>query len=338
MSITVGIDVAKDELVVCIVQDHEKPRSRVFSNTTSGHESLVTWVGKIGDLDVCHFCMESTGPYSFGIAAHLATSGLRVSVENPRRVKQFIGAMGLRCKTDKVDAHAIAEFAKAMKPRLWYLTDSTRREIAQLRTRLDQLGKTRRMESNRLENSHLPDLVKTQIQSLIKAISDQEKAVLVRIAELMPRCPQVETVYRAVGGICGIGHKCALRFATEVDVMSFEEGRLVSTFFGVSPKKHESGRFKGQSRISKQGNGPMRSDFYCAARTAVRFNPVLKEFFERLIAKGLKRKQALVAVVRKLLIYCWAIGRRALLHMPITYPGGERRRNQNGSKACEALT
>src|SRR5262245_14985320 len=112
----IGIDVAKKNLVVCLIRIGAKARHKTFANTVEGRRALVAWVESQCELATCHFCLESTGPYGFGIACLLAELGLLVSVENPRQIKHFAIASKLKCKTDKVDAHAIAQYAQRMQP------------------------------------------------------------------------------------------------------------------------------------------------------------------------------------------------------------------------------
>jgi transposase len=330
-----GIDVAKKTLVVCLVRDGHKPCRKEFENSQVGFAKLVAWVSTLVDPKDCHFCMESTGVYSFSAACFLAGQDFSVTVENPRRIKHFAIAKGLKCKTDKVDAHSIAEYAKSMQPRLWHLKDPARREMSILQARQKQIQEMRQMELNRLENPCLPALMKTQIQEHVELLDKQEQAIIDTYPELLAKCETVKTVYDAITKIKGIGHECGLLFACEIDVFSFDEGKYVASYAGLSPRLNESGTFRGRSRITKEGHSRIRRCFFMATRSAVRFNPLLKEFFERLRERGLTKKQAYIAVARKLLIYCYGIAKKALQgQMPI-YPGGECQSRKPWSKEIE---
>lgn len=319
----IGIDVAKKLLAVCIMMLGQKPKRKEFENSPAGFEKLLIWVSAFAELEECHFCMESTGVYSFPLACFLAEKELAVTVENPRRVKHFAVAKALKCKTDKVDAEAIAEYARLMEPRLWHLMDPVRREISQLQARQKHIAQMRQMELNRLENSCLPPMAKEQILEHVQLLERQEQAIIDEFPKLLKNCDTVRVVYQAVTKLKGIGHDCGLLFACEIDVFSFEEAKYVPSYAGLSPRIHESGTYRGKTMITKEGHSRIRRSFYMAARAAVRCNSVLKEFFNRLRARGLTKKQAYVAVARKLLIYCWAIAKKALTQQQAIYPGGE---------------
>jgi transposase len=325
MQITaVGIDVSKDSLDVCVLRGEDKGKHRKFRNCEAGFKELEKWV-LANAPSPRHFAMESTGCYSFGLAAFLADRGHKVSVENPRPVKHFAIAAKLKAKTDKADAYCIALYVRKMDPKEWALKDPVLREITQLRTRMRELEKDRLAELSRLDDPHLPALVADQVREHIAWLKDRGKQIQARVRELMTRCKQAQTVYHAVTGLNGVGPETGLLLAT-LGVEDFDHAPKVATFYGLNPRTYQSGRLCGETRISKAGDASARAILVSAANTAVRFNPALKEFFERLRARGLARKRAIVAVARKLVMIAWAIARNALQGRPVFYPGGELRK------------
>lgn len=324
MDTQIGIDVSKKSLDACVLQGNAKPRHRKFENRASGFKDLEAWVLRQSPSGPWHFCLEATGPYGFGVAEHLCEAGRTVSVENPRRVKHFAIAANLKAKTDKVDAFCIALYTRRMEPREWALKDPLLRELAFLRTRLRQIGKAGRAERSRLENERLPEVVRTQIHRHRRFLASEEKEVDARIRELMAESPTARTVYTAVTGINGVGPDTGLLLTT-LDVESFDEAKDVAAHFGLNPNTRESGEFKGTTRISKAGDSAARAAFVSAAAAAVKSNPVLKAFLDILMAKGLSRKRATVAVARKLVMIAWGVARNALRGLPVHYPGGELR-------------
>jgi transposase len=320
----VGIDVSKDSLDVCVLEHEVKRKHRKFSNNGAGFRALEKWVS-LQAPEPRHFCMESTGSYSFGPAEYLTDRGHKVSVENPRPVKHFSVAAKLKTKSDKADAFCIALYVAKMKPRDWALKDPVIREIAQLRTRMRQIEKDRLAERSRLDDRHLPDLVGLQIRQHVEWLQEQQRQIRVRVKQLMARCEQARTVYHAVTGINGVGPETGLLLAT-LGVGTFDEAPQVAVFFGLNPRTHQSGKLSGQTRISKEGDASGRAILVSAAYTAARCNPEFKAFFERLTARGLARKRAVIAVARKLVMVAWAIARNALQGLPVSYPGGELRK------------
>jgi transposase len=326
MKTPIGIDVSKNTLDVCLLLGGRERKHHKFKNSESGFKDLVAWVMKQSPEGLHHFCMESTGGYSFGVAAHLADNGYTVSVENPRRVKHFSIAANLKVKTDKADAYCIARYVQAMSPREWALKNPEERELCGLRTRLRQIEKAKLAERSRLENPQLDEFVGRQILDHLAMLDRQTKEAQGRVRELMSKSEKSRTIYRAVTGIKGVGAETGLLLAT-LDIESFDDAQAAAVFFGLNPRLHQSGQFCGKTHISKQGDAPGRATLICAASNAYRYNPFFSTFYDRLVARGLRHKQALAAVARKLVMIAWAIARNALKGLPVNYPGGELRRH-----------
>lgn len=320
MKVAVGIDVSKKDLEAALMRHSQKVATRTFHNDAQGHDALLAWATRHAAGGGLHFCMESTGPYHLALARRLWAAGALVSVINPRQVKRFVGAKDLRNKTDKVDAKAIAEFTLCFEPRAWEPRPEPFAELSDLRKRLKQLHRLEGAEANRLENGHLSPLVLGQIQQAIAFLHGQKQEVQKRIEELVDNAPEAQRTLEALTGLKGIGQKCALHMVADVDVLAFESGQQLACFWGMSPKLNQSGAFQGQTRITRCGDRSARSDFYLAAQAAMRFNPYFRDFGLRLITRGLRPKQAILAVARKLVIVCWAIARRAIFGLPYTYP------------------
>lgn len=326
MTAYIGIDVSKDSLDACLLLGDEsrKPEHRIFKNSPSGYEALAAWAGKRSGGAELFFCMESTGCYSTGPASHLASLGLSVSVENPRPIRYFREAANLKSKTDKLDSYCIALYALKMNPRLWHLCDPVLREISQLQTRKRQLLKIQLGERSRLEDRSLPELSRRQILGHIRYLNESMKEAEARIRELTAQSKQAQTVFKAATGLSGVGPECGLAIAT-MGVESFGSAQQAAAFFGLNPVLRRSGKDAGKTRISKAGDSAGRAAFVYAAGCAARNNSHLKEFFEKLVSRGLKRRQALAAVARKMVMICWAAARNALAGLPVFYPGGEKR-------------
>jgi transposase len=314
-------DVSKDTLDCCLLLTNSKPKYRKFLNQPKGFEEFRLWVTEhTQDIEV-HFCMESTGCYHLGLASFLAKQGDCLSVENPRRIKHFAIAANLKNKNDKVDSYCIARYAQALNPREWILKDASRRELDGMRSRLRQLGQDIQREENRLENWYLSEISVRQIQDHIEFLKKQIAQVELHIREIMAEFKPARDVYNAITLLKGAGPETALLLAS-IDVLKFENAKVVPVFFGINPRQHQSGKYAGKTTLSKAGDADGRSLLISAANSAARHNEVLKAFYQCLRERGLKHKQAIAAVARKLLMIVWAIAKATLEERPVFYPGG----------------
>ncbi|MEI8282236.1 MAG: transposase [Armatimonadota bacterium] len=316
-------DVSKGTLDCCLLLPVVKPKYRKFPNNAKGHEDYRFWTKEhTQGMEVRH-CMEATGCYHLGLASFLAEKDDWVSVENPRRIKHFAIAANLKNKNDKVDSYCIARYAQALSPREWILKDPHRRELDAMRTRLRQLKQDISREENRLENIFLPELSVLQIRSHVEFLEGQIAQVEQRVREILAEFKPARDVYNAIVQMKGAGPETALLLAS-IDVQKFECAKVVPVFFGINPRQHQSGKKQGTTTISKAGDAVGRSLLVSAAISAARHNEVLKAFYDKLRTRGLKHKQALAAVARKLLMITWAIAKATLEQRPVYYPGGTK--------------
>jgi transposase len=314
-------DISKDILDCCLILADQKPKYRRFPNTPKGFEDYRAWVSQHAAGIEVRFCMESTGCYHIGLASFLAEHGDWVSVENPRRIKYFAVAANLKNKNDKVDSYCIARYAQMFSPREWNLKDPHRREIDAMRTRIRQLSQDIQREENRLENLYLPKLSSHQILGHIEFLKEQILEVQARIRQILAEFKPARDVYNAVIQLKGAGPETALLIAA-FDVLRFDSAKVVPVYFGMNPRHNQSGRNAGKTTLSRAGDADGRTLFMSAANSAAKHNEVFKAFYDRLRERGLKYKQAIAAVARKLLMVLWAIAKAVLEDRPVFYPGG----------------
>ena len=306
----VGIDIAKAELVACLIAgEGVKPRTKTFKNTACGHRALVTWATKGSSPEEVHFCMEATGCYHMDVATFLAEQRVFVSVVEPRRIKHFGVGMGLKNKTDKADSFVIARYAQVQKPSAWHLVDPIRRQIDCLSRRMRQLSKARNQESNRLQNTRLHELVVSQIHENIKRFQEQEAAISKEILKLLSEAPKLKKLTDVLQRVKGIGVKTAIAFACLIDPDQFESAKQVAVFAGLNPVLRQSGTINRKTSISKAGQSGFRSAFYFPTIIAMKSLQPLSELARRLKQKGLKPKQVIAACMRKLLMICYGIAK-----------------------------
>jgi len=288
----VGIDVAKAQLDIAL-----RPTGERW--TVPNDEASIAEL--VQHLQVVHptlIVLEATGGFQRTVVTALATASLPVVVVNPRQVRDFAKATGQLAKTDALDARALAHFAAAVRPQVRPLPDAHSEALRALLARRRQLVAMRTAELNRLATA--PPAVQADIEAHI-AWLDERLAVLDDTLDTALRASPVwrerETLYRSVPGIGPVSARTLLLALPELGTLSRQR---LAALAGVAPFNRDSGTLRGHRTIWG-GRAPLRATLYMATLVAVRHNPVLKTFYERLLAAGKAKKVALVACMRKLL-------------------------------------
>jgi transposase len=292
MGALVGIDVSKEWLDV---QVHGGAAQR-FGNTPAGHEELV---GFLQPLACERIVCEATGSYERRMVARLLTANLPVAVVNPRQVRDFAKALGVLAKTDAIDAAILARFAEVVRPEVQALEAETTVKLRETLARRGQLVHMLTMEKNRVQQvrtKRIRSNVEHTIRFLEKQIKDLDRELDEFIATV-PEWQQRDTILQSVPGV---GPVTARMLIAELPELGAGSRQQISTLVGVAPINRDSGKQRGQ-RMIFGGRSRVRSALYVAALVGKKYNPVLKACFERLLAKGKKKKLALVACMRKLL-------------------------------------
>jgi transposase len=288
----VGIDVAKAQLDIALRPTGDR---WAVPNDETGIAALVV---RIQAVQPTLIVLEATGGYHRAVVAALAVAALPLVVVNPRQVRDFAKATGQLAKTDTLDARAVAHFAEAVRPALRPLPDAQTEELRALLARRRQLIAMRTAEQNRLENAS-PRL-RADIVAHI-AWLDQHVAILDDDLDTTLRASPVwrerETLYRSVPGI---GPVCARTLVLDLPELGTLSRQRIAALVGVAPFNRDSGTLRG-TRTTWGGRAHVRATLYMSALVAVRYNPVLKAFYQRLCAAGKAKKVALTACMRKLL-------------------------------------
>jgi transposase len=297
----VGIDVSKARLDVHILPADE---ALTFDHDDDGVQQLA------GRLVACEGCglivLEATGGLQEQAAATLAAAGLAVAVVNPRQVRDFARATGRLAKTDRLDAAAIARFAATVRPTPRALPDAARRELIGLVARRCQLVAMRAAE--RIRRSQLAPRLRPCLEQhlvwLATAIAelDRDLGVAVRHSPLW----RVED--QLLGSVPGVGPITRATLLAKLPELGSLTRRQIAALVGVAPMNRDSGTWRRQ-RFVQGGRADVRTVLYMATITAVRCNPVIREFHQRLIQAGKPAKVALTACMRKLLTFLNAIAR-----------------------------
>jgi len=306
----IGIDVSKDTLDACLLPADGKPRSRSFRNDPSGHAELLAWAdGCCPAGAVLGFCLESTGAYGAALATALAAADRHVSVVNPARIK-YAGLMrGQGNKTDKADAKLIAEYAARERPPAWRPAPAETLALQALVRRRDDLRELAARERGRLA---APGLTRATQKSVARTIAflDREADRLQRQADaLVAATPQLQADGDLLQSIPGVGTVTAHAILAELPEPShFASAQQAAAYAGLAPREYRSGAsVRRRTRLSKAGNARLRKALYLPTLTAIRFNPLLRGFFERLVAAGKARLAAVGACMRKLLMIAYGV-------------------------------
>jgi transposase len=305
----IGIDVSKDTLDACLLREQGKPLHQQLKNEPTGFAKLLRWGQHHAPDTPLHFCLESTGAYSTALALYLAEAGQKVSVVNPFRVKHAAIGGGAGNKTDKADAKAIADYCRKEQPAPWRLATSEARTLLALMRRLGSLQEHLTQEEGRLLEPSLIAPVEQSLQQTIAFLQAEILRVREQIEEHVQKHPLLAEDKALLTSIPGIGDLTALWIMAELpDVRQFASAQSAAAYAGLNPRQYQSGTsVKKPTRLSKAGNGRLRRALYMPALSAYRFNPVLKDLFERLRKRGLCKKAALCAVMRKLLMLAYGV-------------------------------
>jgi transposase len=305
----VGIDVSKAVLDVAVLPDGEVLQ---FANDANGIDELSPKL-KSADLVV----MEATGGYETALASALVGSGLRVAVVNPRQIRDFAKATGRLAKNDRIDAQVIAAFGQAIEPEIVRLPDEEARELAALLVRRRQLVAMRVQEVNRLGlmQGAMRKRIKAHIDWLEKEI-DKLNIDLTAGLRNSPAWRAKDELLRSFKGVGPISSSTLLVALPELGEL---DRRAIAALVGLAPFNRDSGVMRGRRSIYG-GRSQVRTVLYMAATTAIRSNPVIRAFYERLKSRGKPHKVAMVACMRKMLTILNAMVRESTPWTPEIEP------------------
>ena len=321
-----GIDIAKDTFAACL-QRETRALAGQFDNSPAGYAKLDRWLAKhLGGA--AHICLEATGRYGEGVAEHLHAAGHTVSIINPARLKAFGQATLTRTKTDQTDAALLATFCRTQRPAAWTPPPAAQRELRALVRRRESLLGLRQAEANRLDSGETSPAVRQSLEQVLALLEDQLVSIEAAITAQAASDPALQRQVDLVDSITGIGHTTATALLAEIDFGAYPSARQVAAQAGLTPRQRQSGTsVHGKPRLSKQGASQIRKILYFPALTAMRYNPVMRTFAERLAKRG-KAKMAIVcACMRKLLHLVYGVLKSGLPFDP-NYPPARARQPQ----------
>ena len=288
----VGIDVATEKLDIAL-----RP-GKTFWTISNCESEFPSLIDKLAEFNPDLVVLEATGGLEMPVSSALAAAGLPVVVVNPRQIRDFAKATGRLAKTDRIDADVIAHFGESIKPEIRPLKDEQTRMLTEILTRRRQLVDMLTSEKNRLKTARAR--IRKDIAQHIKWLEKRIQHTNDELEKQVKQSPIWRKQDEIVTSVPGVGPVLSLALLTGLPELGKLNNRKISALVGVAPFNRDSGKFKG-SRSIWGGRANVRSVLYMATLVAVRFNPVLKKFYDRLVHAGEKPKVAIVASMRKLI-------------------------------------
>jgi transposase len=298
-TVSVGIDVSKDRLDVYV---HPAGESFAVARNAEGLETLNN---RLLPLKAAAVAVEATGGFESVVAASLGGAGLPVIVVNPAQVRHYAQALGKRAKTDPIDACVIARFVEATRPQIRPLPDADTQMLAELVTRRRQIIQmivAERQRERMIQNRSL----RKSAARLIKALEKELNVLDTDIDDAVRGSPAWRQKDELLKSVPGIGDVIARTLIAEMPELGHLDRRQIASLAGLAPWTRQSGKWRGKS-FTGGGRPIVRTALFIGATVAVRHNPLLKAFYQRLVAAGKPKMVALIAATRKLLTILNAI-------------------------------
>jgi transposase len=306
-----GVDVSKAKLD-CLLLDSTtgKVKSKSIQNTNAGFKQLIEWLAEKKAPDA-HVIMEPTGVYHEPAALALTDAGLMLSLVNPAQLRQFAQGLGVKNKTDKADSSVLARYGETLKPEAWQPPSKSARHLKALLARRDAIADDLQREQNRqeaIEFAISPDEVKQSINQSISFLKVELQRLDDTIKAHIDSDPDLRGKKDLLETIPGVGERVSSNLTALFAAKTFDSAEQLAAYLGLVPVQWESGTsVRGRPRLSKAGPSHLRKLLYMPAVVARQWNPHIKSFSDRLIAKGKSKMAVIGACMRKLAHLCFGV-------------------------------
>ena len=243
--------------------------------------------------------VEATGGYEQAVVDGLFHAGLPVARVSPQRVRQYARARGLLAKTDRIDAGNLAEYGEHIRPRLYVAKSQEEEHLSALLTRRKQVGEMLQAEKNRRRTAC--EAVKSSLQTIIACLGEELKRLDGEVSSYLEGHEELKEREELLRSARSIGPVTAATLLAELPELGELDRKQIAALVGVAPMNHDSGRRRGY-RKTKGGRPDVLRTLYMATLTGIRYNPVIKANYERLVGRGKEKKVAITACMRKFLI------------------------------------
>lgn len=312
-----GIDMASEKFDVCfkasrINQTAVIKGTKTFDNDNAGFNKYLMWCQKRSKTEDLIHIVEATGVYHENLCYFLFEHGQSISVQLPQKAKYFIKSLNIKTKTDKTDASALAEMGFSRRFELWKPLSSSFRNIRDLSRTLVRLKNAQTATKSQIHAlNHAHQEERTAINLMGKLLSTQKEIIEeceIKILKLVDKDEALRKRIDRITKIKGIGTLTVVKLLAETDgFRNVKSIKSLVSYSGLDVAQNQSGKMKGKPRISKKGNAYIRAALYMPAMSAVQHDEKSKAFYERLNERLPKKRQSLVAVMRKLLITIYAL-------------------------------
>lgn len=292
----VGIDICKAKLDV---HCNEWKSVEVFPNDKNGINALFRALQKVSIQKDLHLVCEATGGYEKTLLSSAFSKEISISLINPRQIRDFAKAGGILAKTDAIDASVITHYAETFHPRLATPPSKEIESLQQAVRHRSALVKQRMREENML--TQISDsFVKKDIQSSIKSIKKRITKMEDQIQSIISADENLARKSELMQELQGVGPVVSSSLLAEMPELGSISNNQAASLLGVAPFNDDSGPRKGKRR-TKGGREFIRKTIYMPILSAIRYNPIFKDFYNRLISKGKPHHVAAIAVMRKLI-------------------------------------
>ena len=289
----IGVDVGKFDL-----DFHCHESGEHFSVTNTG-EGIRQAFKQLARYAIERLVVEATGRQEQRLVRAAQKLGVPVVIAQPISVRRFAGALGLLAKTDKLDSRVIAQYAAVIQPQVRELPDKNTRKLKDLTIRRKQIIGMLTMEKNRLQV--MPKFLRAEIRKSIAGLQRQQQRLDAHILELSEQVPVWRDRRQIMESMTGVGVTLSTTLLSDLPELGTLNQKQIAALVGVAPMNRDSGKMRGKRRI-RGGRAHVRTVLFMAALSAIQHNPVIRSFYQRLLAKGKNRKVAVVACMRKMIV------------------------------------
>ncbi len=288
----IGIDIGKDALDIHV---YESDQYWQESNTEIGIRRLIK---RLSQFSITRLLVEATGGYERALVEAAIEQSIPVIIVQPIQVRQFAKAQGVFAKTDKIDARLIAEYGVMLQPDVKALPGNKVRRVKDLLARKRQLNEMRTQELNRAHRAQT--ITAASHRRLLKLLDKEIAEINVKLAREVADISEWQRIYDIISSVPGLGDGVAFTLLGELPELGQLTNRQIAALCGLAPFNRDSGRLKGKRRI-RGGRAPIRTVLYMAMLSAIRYNPIIKGFYQKLVAQGKHKKVAIIACMRKMM-------------------------------------
>lgn len=291
--INIGIDTSATHLDLFVRPIGHQAQ---FENNSSGIKDAIKYILGYHPTRVL---IEATGRLEMDFACAAEKAHLPIVICNPMQVRQFSKATGRVAKTDRLDAHDIAHFGEALKPKLTNIKPEDIRLISDLLTVRNQAIEMSTMQKNRLKR--MPKTVHKPIQNILKAIQKELDSIDKQLDKALANIPEYQAKIDQLTSAKGVGKVLALTLISELPELGKLNRKEIAALVGVAPMNRDSGTYEGK-RFIRGGRHKVRTVLFVSMMSAIQCHPKLKPMYNRMVAAGKPKKVAIVACMRKQLI------------------------------------